>query len=141
MSLSPEMMAEVRATFDNQKAMQKIGAEIVHLAPGEADLRLPYDPNNTQQHGLVHGGMVAMIADTACGIAARTTMPLTTGILTVEFKLNLLAPATGDYLLAQGRVVRAGRRLVVTKGDVFAVEGEKRKQVALITATMMAVEI
>jgi uncharacterized protein (TIGR00369 family) len=141
MTLDAEMMAEVRATFDKQKAMRKIGAEIVHLAPSEADIRLLYAEDNTQQHGFVHGGIVAMIADTACGIAARTTMPLTTGILTVEFKLNLLAPAQGDYLLAQGRVVRAGRRLVVTQGDVFAFVGEKRKQIALITATMMAVDI
>lgn len=141
MSLDPALLAEVRSTFENQKAMRKIGAEIAHLAAGEADVRLPYDSSNTQQHGFVHGGIVAMIADTACGIAARTTMPLTTGILTVEFKLNLLTPAQGDHLLAQGRVVRAGRRLVVTKGDIFAFQGDTRKQIALITATMMAVDI
>jgi uncharacterized protein (TIGR00369 family) len=140
MSLDSELVAEVRRTFDQQKAMSKVGATIAHLAAGECDLRLPYDITNSQQHGFVHGGIVAMIADTACGIAARTTMPLNMGILTAEFKLNLLAPAEGDYLIAQGRVVRAGRRLVVTQGDVFSFTGDKRKHIALITATMMTVE-
>lgn len=140
MTLAAEIDRKVRDSFARQQAMVTIGASLVGLARGEAEIALPFDPKVTQQHGFVHGGVVAMIADSACGYAALSTMPREASVLTVEFKLNLLAPAKGERFVAAGRVVRPGRRLVVTLGEVFAEEAGRRKQVAMIVATMMAIE-
>ena len=140
MTLDPRIDRKVRDSFARQQAMVTIGASLTGLARGEAEIVLPFDPKVTQQHGFVHGGVVAMIADSACGYAALSTMPLDASVLTVEFKLNLLAPAKGERFVAAGRVVRPGRRLVVTLGEVFAEEAGRRKQVAMIVATMMAIE-
>jgi uncharacterized protein (TIGR00369 family) len=93
-----------------------------------------------QQHGFVHAGIVTTLADTACGYAAFSLMPASAGVLTTEFKVNLLAPAAGERLIAVGRVVKPGRTLTVTQGEVHAESEGKRKLVAIITATLMAVE-
>jgi uncharacterized protein (TIGR00369 family) len=129
----------VRESFGRQQAMATIGASIDAVRAGEVTVRLPYDAGNTQQHGFVHAGMIAAIVDSACGYAALSLMPEDAAVLTVEFKLNLMAPARGDYLLAHGRVIRPGRKLMVCLGEVFAHEGGAAKQVALMTATMMVV--
>lgn len=110
------------------------------MRAGEVEIVLPYSDKILQQHAFIHAGAVATIADTACGYAALTVMPADAAVLTTEFKINLLAPAKGERLRAVGRVVRAGKKLVVTLGEVFAEEGGARKQVALITATMMVID-
>ncbi|MFL5122374.1 MAG: PaaI family thioesterase [Microvirga sp.] len=97
-------------------------------------------PGLRQQHGFVHAGVVAALADTACGYAAFSLMPASAGVLTTEFKVNLLAPAAGERLVAVGRVVKPGRTLTVTQGEVFAETGSERRLVALLTATLIAVE-
>jgi uncharacterized protein (TIGR00369 family) len=135
-----ETEARVRGSFARQSMMTTLGAEIAAVRPGEVEIVLPYSDRILQQHNFVHGGAVATIADSACGYAALSVMPREAAVLTIEFKMNLLAPAKGDRLRAIGRVVRNGRKLVVTLADVFAEEADRRKQVALMTATMMVVE-
>lgn len=130
----------VRASFDRQPFMQTIGASLARVAPGEAEIVMAVTPRLGQQHGFVHAGVVAALADTACGYAAFSLMPASAGVLTTEFKVNLLAPAAGERLVAVGRVVKPGRTLTVTQGEVFAEIGSERRLVALLTATLMAVE-
>ena len=100
---------------------------------------MPVAPQFCQQHGFVHAGIVTTLADTACGYAAFSLMPAKAGVLTTEFKVNLLAPAAGDRLVAIGRVVKPGRTLTVTQGEVHAESGAERRLVAIMTATLMAV--
>jgi len=132
--------ARVRQSFRNQGIMATIGAEIRRVEPGEVEIFLPFTPGNTQQHGFVHGGVVTTIADSACGFAALTLMAPDSAVLTVEFKVNLMAPATGPGLVAAGKVKKSGKTLTVCTADVFAENGEKRTPVATMLATMMAVE-
>ena len=131
--------ARVRDSFARQTIMTTLGAQIAAVRPGEVEVVLPFSDKILQQHEFIHAGVVATIADTACGYAALTVMPAEAAVLTTEFKINLLAPAKGERLRAVGRVVRNGKKLVITLGEVFAEEGGARKQVALITATMMVV--
>ena len=119
--------------------MQTIGASLARVVPGEAEIVMAVTPRLGQQHGFVHAGVVSALADTACGYAALL-MPASAGVLTIEFKVNLLAPAAGERLVAVGRVVKPGRTLTVTQGEVFAETGSERRLVALLTATLMAVE-
>ncbi len=135
-----EIEARVRGSFARQTIMPTLGAEIAAVRSGEVEIVLPFSDRILQQHEFIHAGAVATIADSACGYAALTIMPRDAAVLTTEFKINLLAPAKGERLRAIGRVVRAGKKLVITLGEVFAEEGGKRKQVALITATMMVIE-
>ena len=130
----------VRASFDRQPFMQTIGASLARVAPGEVEIVMPVTPRLGQQHGFVHAGVVSALADTACGYAAFSLMPASAGVLTTEFKVNLLAPAAGERLVAVGRVVKPGRTLTVTQAEVFAETGSERRLVALLTATLMAVE-
>ncbi len=130
----------VRASFDRQPFMQTIGASLARVAPGEAEIVMAVTPRLGQQHGFVHAGVVSALADTACGYAAFSLMPASAGVLTTEFKVNLLAPAAGERLVAVGRVVKPGRTLTVTQAEVFAETGSERRLVALLTATLMAVE-
>jgi len=120
--------------------MTTIGATIAAVCEGEVKIVLPFSDALSQQHGFIHGGVVATIADSACGYAALTIMPPEAAVLANEFKLNLLSPAKGDRLRAIGRVVRPGRKLVVCLGEIFAEEGGQSKHVALMTATMMVVD-
>ena len=135
-----EIEARIRESFARQSIMTTLGAEIAAVRAGEVEVVLPFSDRILQQHGFIHAGAVATIADSACGYAALSVMPREAAVLTTEFKINLLAPAKGERLRALGRVVRNGRKLVVTLGEVFAEEGSARKQVALITATMMVVD-
>jgi uncharacterized protein (TIGR00369 family) len=135
-----EIEARVRGSFGRQTIMTTLGAEIAAVRAGEVEIVLPFSDRILQQHGFIHAGAVATIADSACGYAALTVMPRDAGVLTTEFKINLLAPAKGERLRAVGRVIRSGKKLVITLGEVFAEEGGARKQVALITATMMVIE-
>ncbi|HKP75025.1 MAG TPA: PaaI family thioesterase [Longimicrobiaceae bacterium] len=136
----PDYQARVRASFARQAAMATLGAEIAHLAPGEVDLRMPYRAELTQQHGFVHAGIIGTLADSACGYAAFTLMPPEAAILSVEFKLNLLAPAAGAAFVARARVKKAGRTLSVVTADVFALrDGGEERLVAAMQGTMMTV--
>ena len=135
-----EIEARVRGSFARQSIMTTLGAEIAAVRSGEVEIVLPFSDKILQQHDFIHAGAVATIADTACGYAALTVMPREAAVLTTEFKINLLAPAKGERLRAIGRVVRSGKKLVITLGEVFAEEGGARKQVAMITATMMVVD-
>ncbi|MHA1114390.1 MAG: PaaI family thioesterase [Alphaproteobacteria bacterium] len=116
---NPDFAARVRAEFAGQGFMAFIGAELTLIEPGLCEIRLPHRAQLTQQHGLFHGGLVGTLADNAAGFAACSLMPANTGVLTVEFKLNLLRPGDGDALRARGEVVRAGRTLTVCRSDVF----------------------
>ncbi len=129
----------VRESFAIQKAVRAIGATLERVAPGEVDIDLPFRDDLIQQHGFLHAGIIATILDSACGFAAFTLMPADAAVLSIEFKVNLLAPATGDRFIARGRVVRAGRTITVCQGDAFAVEKGAERHCASMTATMMTV--
>lgn len=139
-ALDPAIEARIRDSFARQQAMATIGAALRSVAAGAVEIEVPFADALTQQHGFLHGGVIAMIADTACGYAALSVMPREAAVLTVEFKLNLLAPGKGERFVAAGRVVRPGRKLVVCVGDVFAETQAERKPIALITATMMVMD-
>jgi uncharacterized protein (TIGR00369 family) len=136
----PDPVARVQASFAKQGLMSHIGARLGRIAPGEVEIVLAPSPQVGQQHGFVHAGAVAAIADSAAGYSALTLMPASAGVLTTEFKINLLAPAAGDRLVARGRVVKAGRTLTLAQAEVFAETGGGSKLVALLTATLMTIE-
>ena len=135
----PEYAARVRASFAEQRVMATIGAALSHVAPGEVDIVLPFRDDLTQQSGFLHAGIIATVADSACGYAAHSLMPATAGVLSIEFKVNLLAPALGTSVVARARVIRAGRTITVCRADVYAVREDAEKLVATMTGTMMAV--
>ena len=129
----PHYATRVRASFGRQKAMALIGAALEHVAPGCVEIGLPYRDEITQQKGYVHGGILGMIADSACGYAAYTLMPADSSLVTVEYKINILRPALGA-LRARGEVVKPGRTLSVSRAEVFAENGE---HVASMQQTLM----
>jgi uncharacterized protein (TIGR00369 family) len=137
---TPDFAERVARSFARQGLMETLGARLAGVRPGEVDIALPIAPHLSQQHGFAHAGAVASIADSAAGYAALTLMPADAGVLTVEFKINLMAPAAGERLIARGRVVKAGRTLLVAQAEVEAEAGDKRRAVALLTATLMAVQ-
>jgi uncharacterized protein (TIGR00369 family) len=134
----PDFEERVRSSFNKQKLMSAIGAELTRLRPGEAEISLLYRDDLTQQHGFVHAGIIATIVDTACGYAAFSLMPADMAVLTVEYKINLLSPAVGEHFLARGRVLRPGKTLSVCTGEVVAYQQGKGKTVATMLATLMA---
>lgn len=129
-----DVAERVRASFARQEFMALIGASLVRIEPGEVEIELPHEGRLAQQHGYTHAGAVATVLDSACGYAALTLMDEGVAVLTVEFKISLLAPATGA-VLARGRVVKTGRTLTFCVGE--ALVGETT--VATFSATMMAV--
>ncbi len=134
---NPEWEATVRASFARQKVMNLIGAEMGALAPGHCEIRLPFRDDLTQQNGFFHAGMTATIVDSAGGYAGLTLMPAGAEVLTVEFKLNLLAPADGDLLVAEGQVLKSGRNLVITRGEVYAIRAGQATHCATMQQTLM----
>jgi uncharacterized protein (TIGR00369 family) len=134
---NPEFAARVRDSFARQAAMRLIGAELLQVAPGEVHIVLPVRDDLGQQHGYVHGGIVGMIGDSAGGYAAFTLMPADCSVLTVEYKINMLAPARGERLIAIGSVLKPGRTLSIVRADVFAIEGGKQSRVAAMQQTLM----
>lgn len=134
----PGFEQRVRESFAEQKWMQRLGARLVEVAPGRVSIELTPGPELTQQNGYVHAGVVTSIADSACGYAAYTLMPEGSDILSVEFKVNLLAPALGPIVRADARVVRAGRTLSVCQADVFGGD-EGGDHVAIMVATMIQI--
>jgi uncharacterized protein (TIGR00369 family) len=134
----PDFENRVRASFDRQLAMQTLGIEISDLKAGEIELTMPYVTAFTQQHGFLHAGIVSTGLDSACGYAAFSLMPADAAVLSVEFKVNLLAPARGQRFLFRASVVKPGRTIFVCDARAFAVEGGEEKLVATMTGTMMA---
>jgi uncharacterized protein (TIGR00369 family) len=120
--------------------MGTLGATLHKVTSGQVEIVLVPKPEISQQHGFVHAGAVSAIADTAAGYAALTRMPMDRGVLTTEFKINLLAPARGERIIARGKVVKTGRTLTLAQTEVFAEKDGKEQLVALLTATMMAIE-
>ena len=135
----PDFEARVRASFARQEFMATLGARLELVAPGEVTIRLPYRTDLTQQHGFLHAGAVTSVVDSACGYAALTLMEPGTAVLSVEFKVNLLAPAAGKEFLAIGKVVRTGRTITVCSGELRAVDDGRETVVAMLQGTMMAV--
>jgi len=134
---NPDFVPSLHASFQKQSAMNLIRATLPLVEHGRTEIHLPHWDGIEQQHGFVHGGVVAMIADSAAGYAAMSVVPASASVLTVEYKLNFLAPATGEKLIARGQVIRSGRTLIVTKADVFAVEDGKETLCALMQQTIM----
>jgi uncharacterized protein (TIGR00369 family) len=132
-----EYARRVRDSFDRQGLMQHLGAQLADLGPGLAEIRVPYRPELTQQHSYFHAGVSGAIADTACGYAAYTLMPADSTVLTVEYKMNLLAPAVGELLIARARVMRSGRTLKICTADVYARKDEEEIHCATVLATIM----
>jgi uncharacterized protein (TIGR00369 family) len=132
-----EMLARVRASFDQQGMMTTLGVEVTAVGPGRVEMALRHDDRFTQQHGFLHAGAVASVLDTACGYAAYSVMPREAAVLTATYTVNLLAPAAGERFAITGEVVRAGRTLVVCRGEAFA-DGDERP-FAVMQATMTAV--
>lgn len=130
----------VKESFARQTVMATIGASITRVEPGEVTIELPFRSDLAQQHGFIHGGVVTMIVDTACGYAALTRMSASATVLTAEYKINFLSPAEGEKLIARGRVLKPGRALTVCYGDVHAVKDGQEKLVATMLATMMTRE-
>ncbi|MGB7923770.1 MAG: PaaI family thioesterase [Pyrinomonadaceae bacterium] len=131
--------ARVRESFARQRLMETIGARLLKVAAGEVEIELAFREDLTQQHGYLHAGVVTSIVDSACGYAALSLTPAGTEVLSVEYKINLLSPAKGERMIARGRVVRAGRNLIVCMGDVFAVNDGQEKMVSTMLATMMTI--
>ncbi|KGM49484.1 PaaI family thioesterase [Pseudooceanicola atlanticus] len=130
--------ARIRESFAKQAMMMTLGAELEAITTGEVSIRAPILPIARQHTGHAHAALSFAIGDTAAGYAALTVMPEGSEVVTAEIKINLLAPADGDYLLATGRVVKPGRRLVVVTSTVTAVTGTQRRDVAILQGTMMA---
>lgn len=135
----PDFDARVRASFDKQGAMHTLGATLAELAPGRAVIELPWQQALTQQHGFLHAGMVAAALDSACGYAAATLMPAEAGVLTIEYKINLLAPAQGERFRMEGLVLKPGRTITVAEGRAVALHEGREKLVATMTATLMTI--
>lgn len=135
--LDPEFEHRVRDSFVRQRVMGFLGAELTEVGPGRTVITLPYRRELSQQHGFFHGGIVGTIADSAAGYAGYTLMPHDASVLTVEYKLNLMAPADGDRLIARGHVIRPGKTLVITQADVFVEKRGEERQCAVLLQTLM----
>jgi uncharacterized protein (TIGR00369 family) len=134
---NPDWEATVRGSFARQKVMQLLGAEMGALSPGHCEIRLPFRDDLTQQNSYFHAGITGTIVDSAGGYAGYTLMPQGSDVLTVEFKLNLLAPADGDYLVAEGQVLKSGRNLIIARGEVYAIKNGRATHCATMQQTLM----
>ena len=139
----PDFERRVRESFARQAVMATMGATLGTVAPGEVEIALPFRADLTQQHGFLHAGVIAAVVDSACGYAALSLMEPGAAVLSVEFKVNLLAPAAGARFVARGEVVRAGRTVTVVSGELRAFTAGDHdpagKAVAIMTGTMMTV--
>lgn len=141
MILSPQdQERRVRSSFSKQGLMRTLGATLETVSAGNVKIVMRPRDDICQQHGFVHAGAISAIADSASGYAALTLMPASVGVLTTEFKINLLAPAKGDRIVAIGQVVKSGRTLTIAQTEVFAESGDESELIGLLTATLMAVQ-
>ncbi|QDG77148.1 PaaI family thioesterase [Labrenzia sp. PHM005] len=136
---SEDWEQRVRKSFKAQGFMTYLGAEISHLAPGAVDLELKLKPELTQQHGFFHAGATSAIADSAAGYAALSLFADGVGVLTTEYKVNLLNPAAQDILVARGRVIKPGRTLTIARADVYGLGDTEQVHVATGLFTLMSV--
>ena len=136
-ALNPDFAARVQTSFSRQRIMALLGAELAGIEPGFCEITLPFNDALCQQHGYFHGGVIGTIADSAGGYAGFSLMPEDASVLTVEYKLNLLAPADGDRLTARGRVVKPGRTLVVARADVTVRKNNRETLCATLLQTLM----
>lgn len=136
----PEFERRVRGSFGRQGAMATLRAELTRVAPGEVEIALDYRPGLSQQHGFFHAGVTSAIADSAGGYAAYSLFPAVSSVLTVEFKINLLAPADGERLRALGRVFKPGRTLTVCDVEVFVAKHGREKICAKMQQTLMRLD-
>lgn len=134
---NPEFAQAVRNSFSRQNAMHLIRASLSVVEHGLVEIHLPHWEGIEQQHGFVHGGVVGMVADSAAGYAAMTVVPAGASVLSVEYKLNLMAPANGEQLIARGTVVRPGKTIVVTQAEILTVTSGQEKLCALMQQTIM----
>lgn len=139
-AVAPDFEDRVRRSFARQAAMTTIGAELTLVRPGTVEIEMAYAERLTQQHGFLHAGIVSTALDSACGYAGFTVMPADAAVLTIEFKVNLLAPGRGDRFLFRGSVTKPGRTIIVSDGQAyaFAASGEA-KLIATMTATLLTV--
>ncbi|GKS92154.1 PaaI family thioesterase [Acidovorax sp. SUPP2539] len=135
----PDHVQRVSQSFALQGAMHTLGAHLGRIAPGEVDIELDWAPSLTQQHGFLHAGMVSAALDSACGYAAFTLMPDEAAVLTIEFKINLLAPARGPRFRMEGRVIKPGRTITVCEGRAYGIDGSQEKLIATMGCTLMSV--
>jgi len=135
-----EALERVRMSFAKQGLMTTLGATLERVSHGAVEISLRPHPAISQQHGFIHAGAISAIADSAAGYAALTLMPPGRGVLTTEFKINLLAPATGDRLVARAQVIKAGRTLTLAQAQVVAEAGSEVTLVAFLTATLISIE-
>ena len=133
----PRYAERCRASFARQQAMALIGARMASIEPGRCEVELPFRVDLTQQKGYLHGGIVGMVADTACGYAAYSLMPASASLVTVEYKINVLAPGRGERLLARADVIRSGRTLSITRGEVYAEQSGAQTLCAVMQQTLM----
>jgi len=136
----PNFAARVADSFARQGAMAYLGARLTTVTPGAVEIRLPYRSEVAQQHGFFHGGIVAAIGDSAGGYAGYSLMPADASVLTVEYKINLVAPAKGEELVARGRVVKPGRTLTVATVDVFAIDQGRETLCAVMQQTLICLQ-
>jgi len=136
---SPDYERRVRDSFARQGVMGTLGARLLRVQPGEVEIALDWAPGLTQQHGFLHAGVVSTALDSACGYAGFTLMAPDAAVLTIEFKVNLLAPARGQHFRMVGRVVKPGRTITVTEGQAFAIDDGRETLVATMGATLMAI--
>ena len=132
----PSFESRVRASFDRQQFMATLGATLTRVEPGEVDIAIAFDQRLTQQHGFLHAGAVTSVVDSACGYAALSLMEPGAAVLSVEFKINMLAPAEGTRFVATGRVIKPGRTLMICTGELVSDRGVT---VAAMQGTMMVV--
>lgn len=135
----PDFERRVRDSFARQRFMATLGATLELVRPGEVLIALPFSDALTQQHGFLHAGVAISVVDSACGYAALSLMEPGAGVMSVEFKVNLLAPAAGNRFVAMGRVIKSGRTLTVCHGELRAVQDDGEVLVAVLQGTMMAV--
>lgn len=138
--IDPNYQDRVRTSFARQEFMRTIGAALTRVSPGMIELEMPFAPSLTQQHGFLHAGVVSAALDSACGFAALSMMPANAGVLTIEFKVNLLAPGKGMRFIFRGEVTKPGRTILVTDGRAYAVDADgEAAMIATMTATMMTI--
>lgn len=141
MPLDDKISAKIRASFEKQSLMSTLGASLRQVDEGSVEIEAPILPGSLQQQGFAHAGLTFAIGDSAAGYSALSMMSLEQEVLTTEMKIHLLAPGEGESLIARGRVIKPGRRLVIVQADVFSVQNGKERDVALLTGSMMPVTL
>ncbi len=140
-TLNADVDSKIRESFDRQSLMTTLGARLARLDHGAVDIEAPIGPGSLQQQGFAHAGLTFAIGDSAAGYSALSLLRLDQEVLTTEMKIHLLAPAAGERLIARGRVIKPGRRIMVVQADVFSVTGGQERHVALLTGSMIPVNL